>query len=185
MIGNRRGFTLIELVTILPILAILTAISIPNYTRYKQKAEHASIQLTIRMLSNGQELHYAEHGSYFPVTGSLDVPSRVYRDVPELQYTFPEDHLHRYRIYTLDDPDTERAAQRYYIIVYSDLDLDNDGSHDVIIEYMDSRIAVSNEEETKTDTKTETATQPQTQQNRRWWRFDGVKPSKGKKNRRP
>jgi type II secretory pathway pseudopilin PulG len=181
MILDRRGLTLIELVTIIPILAILTAISIPNYARYKQKAEHASIQIAIRMLASGQELYYAEHGSYFPAAGNVDVPSRVYRNLPELEYTFPEDHLHRYLIYTLSDPATDAPAQRYYIIVYSDLDLDNDGSNDVIIEYMDSRTTVTGEEDTLTDT----TTQQDEKQNKRLWRFDGVKPKKGKKNKRP
>jgi prepilin-type N-terminal cleavage/methylation domain-containing protein len=61
-----RGFTLIEMITVVVVIGILVAIAIPQYTTTMERsraAEGVSILGTIR---GAQLRYYAEHGAYAP-----------------------------------------------------------------------------------------------------------------------
>jgi general secretion pathway protein G len=63
------GFLLIELAIVFAILGTLAAIAIPNYLKYKSKAQMALVVTEIRVLEKEIENYAAEHGNY---PGSLD-----------------------------------------------------------------------------------------------------------------
>lgn len=54
MHNRRAGFSLIELVIVITLIAIVTAIAIPNLQRAKLTANEASALITLRALSQGQ-----------------------------------------------------------------------------------------------------------------------------------
>lgn len=127
------GFTLIELIVTITVLGILVSISIPNLTAYKSKALYAVIEEQIHFIEQGEELYLAEYGTFFPENGRLDILSRVGRSIPELGLTFPDGHLHRYEIYSLNEERDGIGYNNLYVIVHADVDMDGDGENDVLI----------------------------------------------------
>lgn len=67
----QAGFTLIELIVVVAILGILTAILIPNFVRARSSSKLATCQLDLRNIAAGLELYYVENQNY-PTTGGWD-----------------------------------------------------------------------------------------------------------------
>ena len=60
----KQGFTLIELMVVVAIVAILTAIAIPSYGRYAFRARRPDGQEELLRVANAQERYYAAYNSY-------------------------------------------------------------------------------------------------------------------------
>jgi type IV pilus assembly protein PilE len=61
---SNKGLTLIELLTVIIIVAILAAIAIPIYTNYMQRARRADGKTALEQLRAAQEMCRGEKGSY-------------------------------------------------------------------------------------------------------------------------
>ncbi len=61
---RHRGFTLIELMVVVTILAIITAIAFPSYTRYVTRASREAAKAELLQLGNLQEKIYLNSSSY-------------------------------------------------------------------------------------------------------------------------
>jgi prepilin-type N-terminal cleavage/methylation domain-containing protein len=61
---SRDGFTIIELMVCLAIVALLSAIALPNYFDYLSKAKQAEVALNLTSLHAAQLAHWAHKGSY-------------------------------------------------------------------------------------------------------------------------
>jgi len=61
---NRNGITLIELLVVIVIVGILSAIAIPSYTGYMQRARRADAKVALEQLRAAQEMFRAERGRY-------------------------------------------------------------------------------------------------------------------------
>lgn len=59
-----RGFTLIELMVVLAIVALLAAMAIPSYSRYTYRARRAEGQALLMHIANAQERYYAVQHRY-------------------------------------------------------------------------------------------------------------------------
>lgn len=57
---NRKGFTLIELIVVLAVLAIIMAIAVPRYLGIQKEAQLSADQSTIEMLEKAAELYLAK-----------------------------------------------------------------------------------------------------------------------------
>ena len=53
---KQKGFTLIELMIVVAIVAFLAAISIPNYFRYLAKAQQTEVALNLAALHAAQQI---------------------------------------------------------------------------------------------------------------------------------
>ncbi len=74
---NRRGFTLVELLTTLSIIGLLASIALPKYQNLRQKAVAAEIVANIRTLRLGA-FQYSESSGSWPRTAPLGrVPAGV------------------------------------------------------------------------------------------------------------
>ena len=60
------GFTLVELLVVVAITAILTALAIPFYKDYTLKARNTRTIQEMRNISTSIAIYYAEHGNSYP-----------------------------------------------------------------------------------------------------------------------
>ncbi|OBT17301.1 prepilin-type N-terminal cleavage/methylation domain-containing protein [Vibrio sp. UCD-FRSSP16_10] len=64
MIQKQKGFTLIELMIVVAIIGVLSAIGVPIYKDYIKKSELASATSTLRGLLTKTELFYLDSGAF-------------------------------------------------------------------------------------------------------------------------
>ena len=60
----KKGFTLVELMVVVAIVAILVALALPSYGAYIRKANRAEAQQLLLNWANNQELWRATHTTY-------------------------------------------------------------------------------------------------------------------------
>jgi general secretion pathway protein G len=65
-VSRERGFTLIEILIVVAILAIMVAIAIPNLLNAIERSRQSRTVADIRLISEGVEL-YQNDNSYYPV----------------------------------------------------------------------------------------------------------------------
>ncbi|WP_158885514.1 type IV pilin protein [Rhodanobacter sp. L36] len=61
---RERGFTLVELMVVVLIIAILAAVAIPAYGRYAFRARRGDGQALLLRIANAQERFYATNNHY-------------------------------------------------------------------------------------------------------------------------
>lgn len=82
--GVLRGFTLIELMIVVAIVAILAAIAVPSYQQHVIKTNRNDAMAVMQGFAQAMERHYAQNNTYatavagtvFPAQSPLDGPAR-------------------------------------------------------------------------------------------------------------
>lgn len=62
--GSRAGYTLLELLVVMGILAVLSAVATPQLMGYFGKAKAQSAQMQIQNIGTALEMYYLENGDY-------------------------------------------------------------------------------------------------------------------------
>lgn len=68
--GNTRGFTLIELMIVITIIGILSAIAIPNFISYRNKAFCSETESDVNAIAAGL-------ADYFSIGSNFDFPDQT------------------------------------------------------------------------------------------------------------
>ncbi|HWA38668.1 MAG TPA: prepilin-type N-terminal cleavage/methylation domain-containing protein [Burkholderiales bacterium] len=76
-----RGFTLVELMVVLTVIALLISIVVPDYVGRVRRAEEAVLKENLMLMRDALDKHYADVGKY---PSSLDdlVSRRYLRAIP-------------------------------------------------------------------------------------------------------
>ena len=61
---NKKGFTLIELMIVIAIIGILAAIAIPQFTKYRSRAQGSQALSDLRNVKTDMEGYFAEYQEY-------------------------------------------------------------------------------------------------------------------------
>jgi len=69
----RKGFTIVELLTVMLLISALSAMAVPRFRQYKARALIATMQSDLGNLKIAQESYWAEHLRYATDTASLEL----------------------------------------------------------------------------------------------------------------
>lgn len=79
---RSRGFTLIELMAVVTILAIIAAVAIPNYTSYVTRSKRTSAKTVLLDIAAQLERNYTTNGCYNKATvAACQAPASAGNDV--------------------------------------------------------------------------------------------------------
>ena len=82
----RSGFTLVELMVVLAVIALLLAVVVPDYVGRTKRAEEAVLQENLAVLRDALDKHFADAGRY-PETLDDLVAKRYLRSIPKDPFT--------------------------------------------------------------------------------------------------
>lgn len=61
---KKAGFSLVELMIVVAIIAFLAVISVPSFTRFLAKAKRTEAYMNLSSIYTAQKAYWAEHGTY-------------------------------------------------------------------------------------------------------------------------
>ena len=74
---TKKGFTLIELMIVIAIIAILAAILVPNFANARKQAQFAACKGNLKNIGTGMEVFYSIQNNYPEATGATGVESQL------------------------------------------------------------------------------------------------------------
>jgi prepilin-type N-terminal cleavage/methylation domain-containing protein len=69
--GDERGFTLIEVMIVIAIIAILAAVAIPQFTTYRTRSLNSSAKADLRNAAGAQEAYHVDNRTYCSSVANL------------------------------------------------------------------------------------------------------------------
>jgi prepilin-type N-terminal cleavage/methylation domain-containing protein len=73
----ERGFTLVELMVVVAIIALIAGLIIPNYVHARRQATVSSTQATMKQIGTALELYFADHQDY-PAGSHVSVSAALF-----------------------------------------------------------------------------------------------------------
>jgi general secretion pathway protein G len=83
---RSKGFTLVELMVVLAVIALLLSVAVPDYIGKMRRAEEAVLQQNLALMRDSLDKHYADTGRY-PTTLDELVSKHYLRAIPKDPFT--------------------------------------------------------------------------------------------------
>jgi len=83
---KKLGFTLVELMVVLAVIALLLSVVVPDYMGRMRRAEEAVLQENLTLMRDALDKHYADAGKY-PTSLDELVAKRYLRSIPKDPFT--------------------------------------------------------------------------------------------------
>jgi general secretion pathway protein G len=80
------GFTLVELMVVLTVIALLLSVVLPDYVGRMKRAEEAVLQENLAVMRDALDKHYSDAGKY-PASLEELVSKRYLRSIPKDPFT--------------------------------------------------------------------------------------------------
>lgn len=135
-IGTKKGFTLIELMIVIAIIAFLSMIAMPSFFKFLAKAKRAEAYMNLNAIYTAEKIYWAEHGAY---SKALSGPHGIGWQ-PEGAYNYSYGFSDgqegiNYFIGKLGTPveflqESQIAGDRFIIVAAGDID--GDGQPDIL-----------------------------------------------------
>lgn len=109
---RERGFTLIEMMIVVAIIAILVTVLVPNFMRARAQAQTAACEGNLKEIATALELYQTDHDAY-PQSGNVDASNTDLQ--PYLQQTPVDPAAGPGKPYTFTVTDAGTGAPSYTI----------------------------------------------------------------------
>jgi type II secretion system protein G len=116
---KQRGFTLIEMMIVVAIIAILVSIVVPNFIRARAQAQTAACEANLKEIATALELYETDNDQY-PASGTVNSSNTSLQPYIKQVPVDPVAGPGLYYTYTVTNPTTGTAS---YVITCP-------GSHD-------------------------------------------------------
>jgi type II secretion system protein G len=116
---SERGFTLIEMMIVVAIIAILVSILVPNFIRARAQAQTAACESNLKEIATALEL-YETDNEHYPNSGTVNPANTALQAYIKQTPVDPAAGTGAFYTFTVTNPDTSTAT---YTIVCP-------GSHD-------------------------------------------------------
>ena len=70
---SKKGFTLIEILVVVLIVGILTAIALPQYQKVRDRVQYSTVMPIVKTVGDAMERYYMQHGSYPTRMNDIDI----------------------------------------------------------------------------------------------------------------
>jgi prepilin-type N-terminal cleavage/methylation domain-containing protein len=143
-VKKRWGFTLIELMIVIAIIALLSMISIPSLTRFLAKAKRTEAYVNLSSLAMAEKTYWAEHGTY---TNKLGNGGLNWKPEGNVNYTygFPGQEQVNYYTGNLKAHSADLSGSHISdngFVIRAVGDIDGDGKNDILEINQDNKITV-------------------------------------------
>lgn len=116
--GNKKGFTLVELMVVVVIIGILTAVAIPVYNNVTDNAKKKAHNANVRILKSAAQMYLMEKGTENIPVGDISTSIDQYLD------GFVSD---------LIPPNRTSENQQYRVSIVTDTGSDGVVAYDVVV----------------------------------------------------
>lgn len=149
----RSGFTLIELMVVVAIVAVLTMLAVPTFTTFIAKAKRTEAYTNLHALYAAEKAYWAEHGTYTTQLGGTDGLNwkpNGYKGGGKQEnfyYTYgvPGSEGVNYFTGKLEAPASALSsgyANKDSFLIVAAADIDNDGTLDVLTIDQDNNLKI-------------------------------------------
>jgi prepilin-type N-terminal cleavage/methylation domain-containing protein len=132
---KRNGFSLIELMVVVAIMAFLAMIAVPNFNRFLAKAKRAEAYMNLNSICVAQKAHYATHNTYSDILHGEGGIGWKPEGKTYYTYGFAGADGRNHFVGKLGAPGTQlqgaRADKQGFVVVAAG-DIDGDGDADII-----------------------------------------------------
>ena len=84
MFKNEKGFTLVELMIVVAIIGVLSAVAVPNFKKYQARAKSSEAKVQLAAAYTAEQAFFGDYGiyhtclNYMGFNPSAEAPSRFY-----------------------------------------------------------------------------------------------------------
>jgi len=146
---KRSGFSLIELMVVVAIIAFLAMIAVPNFNRFLAKAKRAEAYMNLSSIYAAEKAYHAEHGKYSDVLNGEGGIGRKPEGKTYYTYGFAGAEGKNYFVGKLSASGSQlqgsRADKNGFIAVAA-ADIDGDGDVDVISVDENNNIVITHDD---------------------------------------
>lgn len=99
---RQAGFTLIEMMIVIAIIAILASITIPNLIRAKSRSQLTGCQSNLRNIGNALEMYNVDYKGRYPTQFALLTPNYI-KTIPECPAAGSNTYTGSFAVTTIPD----------------------------------------------------------------------------------